>query len=78
MRGIDPSQGMVLVEPRPGELTLRTEDIIRCIREHGQSLALVFLPGVQYYSGQLFDLQEITRAAHKVVLWVSFSFPRTC
>lgn len=68
MHGIDPGQGMVLVETRPGEFTLRTEDIVRCIREHGTSLAVVFLPGVQYYSGQLLDLQEITRAAHEVVL----------
>lgn len=58
---------MVLVGARPGEVTLRTEDLLQCIREQGDSLALVLLPGIQYYSGQLVDMQAIAQAAHTVV-----------
>jgi len=64
--GFDPQEGMVEVAPRPGERTLRMEDIIAKIEEVGSQLALVLFPGVQYYTGQYFDLEAITQAAHKV------------
>lgn len=65
-RGFDPADSMVTLDPRPGEETLRTDDILAAIAEHGDSLALVFLPGVQYYTGQVFPMREITAAAHDV------------
>jgi len=58
---------MVLAWPREGEQTLRTEDIISLINEHGDSLALVMFSGVQYYTGQLFDMEAITKAGHAKV-----------
>ena len=50
--------------PREGEETLRTEDIEAAIKEHGDGLALVMLSGVQYYTGQAFELERIAKAAH--------------
>lgn len=63
-RGIDPAEGVVRVRPRPGEHTIRTEDVEALLAREGDRIALVLLPGVQYYTGQRFDLARITRAAH--------------
>ena len=63
-RGLDPSEGLVLVRPRAGEALLRIEDIERLLAERGGEIALVLLPGVQYFTGQLLDMWRITRAAH--------------
>jgi kynureninase len=63
-RGLDPADAVVVARPRPGEDTLRTEDLEALIAEQGDRLALVLLPGVQYYTGQRFDLARLTRAAH--------------
>ena len=46
---------------------MRTEDILELIEKEGQSVAVVCLPGVQYYTGQLFDIPAITKAAQKQV-----------
>jgi len=62
--GLDPAEVIVLVAPREGEHILRDEDIIAAIEREGSSLAMVFFPGVQYYTGQLFDIKGITEAAH--------------
>jgi kynureninase len=64
-RGVDPRTAVIIAKPRPGELTLRTEDVERLIGEHGEELALVLLPGVQYYTGQWLDLGRLTAAAHR-------------
>lgn len=50
-----------------GEETLRTEDILRVIEEQGDSIAVVMLSGVQYYTGQLFNMAAITAAGHRKV-----------
>lgn len=70
--GFDPKDAMVLLSPREGEETLRPEDIISSIEEHGDSIALVMLPGVQYYTGQVFDMRSITQAAHSVGAFAGF------
>jgi len=62
--GFDPADALIEIAPRPGELTLRTADILSVIHEHGNSVALVLFSGVQYYTGQFFDIPAITRAAH--------------
>jgi kynureninase len=62
--GVDEGAGFVAVTPREGESTWRTEDIIETIHRHRDSLALVMLPGVNYVTGQVFDIQAITKAAH--------------
>jgi len=62
--GLDPDNAVIEVSPRDGEHTLRTEDIIATIKEHGDSVAVVLFGGVNYYTGQLFDMKAITEAAH--------------
>ncbi|KAK2142691.1 hypothetical protein NP493_4796g00004, partial [Ridgeia piscesae] len=51
-----------------GEDILRKEDIVQRIEEEGESIAVVFFPGIQYYTGQLFDMPEITEAGHAKLL----------
>ena len=63
--GLDPQDVLEPLAPRPGEATLRTEDICRRIEELGEELALVFMSGVHYYTGQRFDVEAITAAAHR-------------
>lgn len=64
--GLEPETAILEIAPREGEKTLRTEDIIATIESQGSSLAMVLFGGINYYTGQLFDLQRITRAAHQV------------
>lgn len=63
--GYDVATSLVEIGPRDGEETLRTEDILAVIEREGPSTALVMLSGIQYYSGQLFDIPAITAAAQK-------------
>lgn len=64
-RGFDADEIIIEVQPRSGETMIREEDIIAAIEQHKDELALVFLGGVNYYSGQLFNMQAITDAAHR-------------
>jgi kynureninase len=61
--GFDPGSGLVRLTPRAGESLLRTDDVIAAIDRDGAEIALVLLPGVQYVTGQLFDIAAITKAA---------------
>ena len=61
--GYDPAEALVELRPRPGEATLRTEDIEAVIEREGPATALVMLGGVNYYTGQAFEMDRITRAA---------------
>lgn len=72
LHGIDPSEGLIELKPRPGEFTLRTEDILQAIHDHRDELALVIFGAVQYYSGQFFNIQEITKAGHAAGAYVGF------
>jgi kynureninase len=63
--GYDPAVAIVEIGSRPGEKTIREEDILSVIDQHKDSLSLVLLGGINYYTGQLFDLRLITEAAHK-------------
>jgi kynureninase len=63
--GFEPEEAILEMKARAGEDTLRTEDILHTIEQQADSLALVLFPGVQYYSGQLFDMERITAAAHR-------------
>ena len=70
--GIDPTAGLIRVAPRPGESLLRTGDLLALLDERGAEIAVVLLPGVQYFTGQLLDIEAITSAAHRkgcVVGW---------
>jgi kynureninase len=62
--GFDPAIELIELAPAPGADLIRIEDIEACIAAQGPRLALVLWPGVQYRTGQLFDLGRIARAAH--------------
>lgn len=62
----DPEDAIIEIPPRSGEHTIRTEDILTAIEQTGDQLALVMIGGVNYYSGQFFDIEKITAAAHRV------------
>lgn len=70
--GLNPETAIVEVAPRAGEDTLRTEDILQVIEDHGDSIALVMFGGVNYYTGQFYDLEQITAAGHRVGAKVGF------
>ena len=72
LHGLDPADAIVEMTPRPGEHTLRTEDIEAKIAELGDSLATVIFGGINYYTGQVFDMAAITRAGHAVGATVGF------
>ena len=59
--GYDPKDSMILVKPRENEDTIRTDDILKIIEKQGDEIALIMLPGVQYYTGEVFDMQTITQ-----------------
>jgi kynureninase len=65
-RGLDPDAHVVEIAPRAGEWTIREDDLDAQIAELGDTLALAMLPGVQYRTGQAFDIARHTRAAHAV------------
>ena len=62
--GYDPAEAIIEVAPRSGEYTLRTEDIIKMISDHADELALVMFGGINYFTGQWFDMERITKAGH--------------
>ncbi len=63
--GLDPDTCIIEISPKDGEKTLDTEAIIEAINQHGESLAMVMFGGINYYTGQLFNMQAITATAHK-------------
>jgi kynureninase len=64
--GLNAAQALIEIEPRQGERTLRTEDVVGLIEREGPRLALVLLPGVQYLTGQALDLEPMIAAARRV------------
>ena len=63
--GLDPKDALVLASPHKGEFTVRTEDIIELIEKNRDTLAVVWIAGVNFFTGQLFDIPAITKAAQK-------------
>lgn len=72
LAGLQPEETLIELLPRKGEHTLRHEDILQAIQDCGEELALVFMGGVNYYSGQVFDMKAITEAAHRVGAYCGF------
>lgn len=70
--GLEPDAAIIEVAPRAGEVTLRDEDILAVIAEHGPQTALVLWGGVNYFTGQYFDLGAIAGAAHEQGAYVGF------
>jgi kynureninase len=62
--GFRPGDALLELSPRRGETTLRPADILTLIETHGSSIALILLGGVNYATGQAFDLKAITEAGH--------------
>lgn len=70
--GLDPKDALLLARPRKGEFTVRTEDVVDSIEKNRDSLAIVWLAGVNFFTGQLFDMPTITKAAQKHGIIVGF------
>ena len=63
--GANPKDALILARPRRGELTVRTADILELIERGAHELAVVLIGGVNFFTGQLFDIPTITEAAQK-------------
>lgn len=70
--GFNPSEALVEIKRREGEHNIRIEDILAKIEEVGDELALVLIGGVNYYTGQVFDMKTITEAGHKQGAYVGW------
>jgi kynureninase len=70
--GYNPDEAIVELYPREGEFTLRTEDILQAIKDNTDELALVMMGGINYYTGQVFDMEAITKAGHESGAIVGF------
>ena len=70
--GLDPKDTLIELTPRKGETTLRTKDILAAVSDINEELATVILGGVNYYTGQAFDMQSITKAGHNAGAFVGF------
>ena len=71
-RGLDPVADLIVICPRAGEATLRTDDLEAAIAEHRRDLALVFLEGGNFATGQVLDIERLTaagQAAGATVIW---------
>jgi kynureninase len=63
--GLDPKEALILARPRSGEFTVRTEEILDLIDNHARELAVILIAGVNFFTGQWFDISTITAAAQK-------------
>ena len=71
-RGLDPDESIIRLEPRDGEHVIRTEDVEAVLGQYGSQIALVWLPGVNFVTGQVFDMERITAAAKRAGCTVGF------
>lgn len=72
LHGYDPDECLIKLRPEQGNFNFSTGDILSLIEEEGDKIATLLLPGVQYYTGQVFDMKAITEAAHKKGCMVGF------
>lgn len=72
LRSYEVEDSLLILKPREGEYILRPEDIISTIEKEGNSICLILLPGVQYFTGQLYDMKTITEIGHKMGCIVGF------
>jgi kynureninase len=77
LHGFDPAEAIIEVAPRAGTEILNTADILEAIEQAGDALALVMFSGVNYYTGQLFDIEAITAKAHQVGAKAGFDLAHT-
>uniref|UniRef100_H0WJS3 Kynureninase n=1 Tax=Otolemur garnettii TaxID=30611 RepID=H0WJS3_OTOGA len=67
LHGLNVEGSMRTIKPREGEETLRTEDILEVIEKEGDSVAVILFSGLQFYTGQLFNIPAITKAGQAKV-----------
>ncbi len=72
MYGYDPAEAIIEIAPKEGSNIIEEDDIIAAIKDAGRSLAVVMFGGVNYYTGQLFDMKRITEAAQRVGAYAGF------
>jgi kynureninase len=70
--GIDPKEGLVEIGPRAGEKLIVLQDLEAAMHRYRDSLSLILIGGINYYSGQLFDIKALTRCAHQVGAMAGF------
>lgn len=72
LHGFDPAEAIIEISPRHGQAYIETSDILEAIKQHGNETALVVFGGVNYYSGQVFDMPTICRASHEAGAFCGF------
>lgn len=72
LHGFDPKDAIIEVHPKPGTELITTADILAAIEANKDSVALVLFSGVNYYTGQVFDMPAITKAAHEAGAYAGF------
>ena len=70
--GYDPNEALVELQPKKGEYCLNTEDILSTIESHGESISLILLGGVNYYTGQKYDMEAITEIGKRGGAYIGF------
>ncbi len=70
--GFNPKEALIELIPREGEKYLRTDDILNTLKENSNSIATILIGGVNYYSGQAFDMEKITKVGHEIGAYVGF------
>jgi kynureninase len=65
LHGLDPAEALLALQPRPGEHLIRDEDIEALLEARGPEIAVVLLSGVNFFTGQFFDIERVTALAHR-------------
>src|SRR6267378_3807637 len=63
--GLDSKEALLLARPRSGEFTVRDKDIEALLEQEGEQIALVLIAGVNFFTGQLFDIEQVTALAQQ-------------
>src|SRR5207244_11206165 len=70
--GLNPNDALILARPRKGEFTIQTDDIVDLVEKHADQLAVVMFAGVNFFTGQLFDINRVNAAARASGIVVGF------
>src|SRR6266508_3388403 len=70
--GLNPNEALIIARPRTGEFTIQTEDIVELIKKQADQVAVVMFAGVNFFTGQLFDMEKITAVAQEHGIVVGF------
>ncbi|XP_067118632.1 kynureninase-like [Centruroides vittatus] len=73
----EPEDSLLLLKPREGEDYVRHEDVVSTIEKEGDQISVILLPGIQYFTGQLFDVKTITEIGHEKGCIVGFDLAHT-